>query len=88
MAAALIALMVFGSRLEKKSVTDKLTNQIKQYAEQAQWSGTELILQPRWFKRLCFAALWSGIFLACLNGVVTFRFIAGENPLVQGLYYQ
>lgn len=81
-AAALIALMVFGSRLEVKSVTDKLTNQIKQYAEQAHWSGTELILRPRWFKRLCFAALWAGIFLVCLNGVVTFRIIAGENPLL------
>ncbi|MBK6295200.1 MAG: hypothetical protein IPF55_13630 [Rhodoferax sp.] len=81
-AAALIALMVFGSRLEAKSVTDKLTSQVKQYSEQAQWSGTELILRPRWFKRLCFAALWMSLFLACLNGVVTFRFVAGEKPLL------
>ena len=81
-AAALIALMVFGSRLEAKSVTDKLTSQVKQYSEQAQWSGTELMLRPRWFKRLCFAALWMSLFLVCLNGVVTFRLVAGEKPLL------
>lgn len=81
-AAALAALMVFGSRLEAKSVADKVTNQFKQYADQAHWSGTELILRPRWFKRLCFAALWSGVFLICLNSVATFRVIAGEKPLL------
>jgi hypothetical protein len=80
--AALIAIMVFGSRLEAKSVTEKLTNQFKQYAEQAQWSGSELMVKPRWFKRLCFAVIWLGIFLTCLNGVLTFRHIAEEKPLL------
>lgn len=74
--------MVFVSRLDEKIAIEKMTNQIKQYAEQAQWSGTELIVKPCWFKRLCFAVIWLGIFLACLKGVSIIGSIAGEKPLL------
>ena len=77
---ALIFLMMRGARLEAKDTADKTTRQIKQYNEQAKWSGTALIVKPRWFKRLCFVFALLAAFLPCLNGALTFQLI-GEGKV-------
>ncbi len=77
---ALISLMIWGARLETKDATDKITRQIKQYNEQAKWSGTALIVKPRWFKRLCFVLALLAVFIPCLNGALTFQLI-GEGKV-------
>ena len=74
---ALIFLMIWGARLQARDVTDKVTKQVKKYNEQAKWSGTELIVKPRWFKRLCFALALLAVFLLCLDGALTFQLIGG-----------
>ncbi|QGJ17295.1 MULTISPECIES: hypothetical protein [unclassified Polaromonas] len=78
--AALIFLMIRGARLEAKDVTEKITRQIKQYNEQAKWSGTALIVKPRWFKRLCFVLALLAAFIPCLNGALTFQ-LTGEGKV-------
>lgn len=70
---ALALLMIWGSRLEKKCVAEKVADQFKQYQREAQWSGTELIVKSRWLKRLIVTALLFGSFLICLNWIVGFR---------------
>lgn len=73
-------LMIWGARLETRDNTDRFAKRIKQFSEQAKWSGTELIVKPRWFKRLCFAFVLLGVFLPSLNGALTFQLI-GEGKL-------
>jgi hypothetical protein len=77
---ALIFLMIRGARLEAKDATEKITRQIKQYNEQAKWSGAALIVKPRWFKRLCFVLALLAAFIPCLNGALTFQLI-GEGKV-------
>lgn len=77
---ALILLMIWGARLQARDATDKITKQVNLYNKQGKWSGTELIVKPRWFKHLCFALALLAVFLPCLNGAVTFQLI-GEGKL-------
>ncbi|MDP3651506.1 MAG: hypothetical protein Q8R67_07475 [Rhodoferax sp.] len=79
---ALTFLMIWGSRLGASDATEKVTKKIKQYSEQATWSGTELIVKPMWFKRLCFSLALLAVFLPCLNGALTFQLVEeGELSL-------
>jgi hypothetical protein len=79
-AVALILLMIWGSRLHASDAADKVVKHVKQYNEQAKWSGAELIVKPRWFKRLCFALALLAVLLPCLNGALTFQLI-GEGAV-------
>ena len=71
--AALTALMIFGSSLQKKSMAEKYADQFKQYKMEAQWSGMELIVKSRWLKRLVVTVILSVIFLICLKWIYSFR---------------
>lgn len=76
----LIILMIWGERLHARDTTDKVVKQVRQYNAQAKWSGAELIVKPRWFKRLCFVLALLAVLLPCLNGALTFQLL-GEGKL-------
>jgi hypothetical protein len=82
LAAALIAFIVLGASLEKNYQAEQLASQVKLYAEQAKWSGSELILKPKVVKRLILAMIGAGLSLACLIGVVNFWPLANDEPLL------
>lgn len=75
-AIAFAALMIWGARLQSKESVEKITRQIKLHSDQAKWSGAELIVNPRWFKRLCFALVLLAVLWPCLNAVLTFQLLA------------
>jgi len=68
--AGLIGMMVWGSRLEIVSAENKSTKQLKMYAGQANWSGAQLLVKPRWFKRFCVGLVLWALFYACTQGLI------------------
>lgn len=81
-AIALVIFMVYGSHTEEQSNTQRIHHQNKLYANQAQWSGTELILRPRWFKRLLVIAINVFIFLCLLMCAISIRYVPDKNVLL------
>ena len=65
--AALIAIFVLGSRLSDQRASNRLKARRAEYEMQSKWTGTELVVRPRWFKRLWVLAILLGLAYFCFH---------------------
>lgn len=73
--------MVWGARLQKKDAAEKLAQQLKKHKKEALWTGAELIVKPRWIKRLCVAIILCGVCIICLKCLAVFPFDSAKAQL-------
>jgi hypothetical protein len=72
-AAALTALMMWGAKLDARSEKNKSEDRAKKRELESQWSGAELTVKPRMFRRLLLILVWLGLFEICRKPIVYFQ---------------